>query len=168
MAKTVNSYRFLDGIAKRAMQQWARCDPPQHIPWTPLVRRMAQCTVSIVSSAAVALKSDRPFDQEVERRDPWFSDPSYRVIPRTTVTEDIRVCHTHINRSFAERDLNCVMPIDRLNELEALREIARSSTSHYSYMGYTLRPESLLRDSLASIIDRLREEQVDVVVLVPV
>ena len=33
--------------------------------------------------------------------------------------------HLHINPSFAEQDLNCVMPIERLNELEALGKIGR-------------------------------------------
>ncbi len=54
------------------------------------------------------------------------------------------------------------------DELEALGEIARSALSHYSYMGYTLRPEFLLRDSIPAIIRGLREQQVDAVVLVPV
>jgi hypothetical protein len=35
-------------------------------------------------------------------------------------------------------------------------------------MGYTMRPEPLLRDSVPAIVRRLREEQVDAVVLVPV
>jgi len=39
------------------------------------------------------------------------------------------------------------MPIERLNELEALGEVGRSAPSHYSYVGYTLRPEALLQHS---------------------
>jgi hypothetical protein len=35
-------------------------------------------------------------------------------------------------------------------------------------MGYTLRPEQLLRETLPGITRQLREEHVDVVVLVPV
>lgn len=168
MAKVVDSYRFLDGIAKPAMRRWAAIGAAGEIPWTPLAKPVRECTVAIVSSAAVALKTDAPFDLEIERRDPWFSDPSYRVVPRTATTQDVRVCHLHINRSFAEEDLNCVMPIGRLSELERLGEIARAAPSHYSYMGYTVRPEALLERSVPEIIRRLREEQVDAVVLVPV
>lgn len=168
MAKVVDSYRFLDGIAKRAMRRWAALGVPGQIPWTPLAKPLAQCTVAIVSSAGIALKSDPPFEREIEDRDPWFSDPSFRILPRTATAEDVRVCHLHINPSFALQDLNCVMPLERLNELETLGEISRSAPSHYSYMGYTLRPEPLLRDSVPAIIRRLREEHVDAVVLVPV
>jgi len=168
MTKIVDSYRFLDGITKRMMKHWATLGVPRQIPWTPLAKPISQCTVSLLSSAAVALKTDRPFDQEIERRDPWFADPSYRVLPGKTATHDARVYHLHINPSFAQQDLNCVMPVERLSQLEAAGEIGRSAPSHYSYMGYTLRPEALLRGTVPRIIGQLRQEQVDVVVLVPV
>jgi D-proline reductase (dithiol) PrdB len=168
MAKSVDSYRFLDGISKRMMRHWASLGAPRQVPWTPLAKPVSQCTVSVVSSAAVAMKTDQPFDQGIERRDPWFSDPSYRVLPATTLTGDVRVYHLHINTSFAQQDLNCVMPVERLRQLEARGEIGRSAPSHYSYMGYTLRPEALLRDTVPRIIGQLRQEQVDAVLLVPV
>jgi D-proline reductase (dithiol) PrdB len=168
MAKIVNSYRFLDAIPRRMMKHWATLGAPRKIPWSPLPKPMSQCTVSMVSSAAVALKTDQPFDQEIERRDPWSSDPSYRVLPRATTTGEVRVYHLHINASFAQQDLNCVMPLERLRQLEAEGEIGRSASSHYSYMGYTVRPEALLRHTVPGIIRQLRQEEVDAVVLVPV
>jgi D-proline reductase (dithiol) PrdB len=168
MAKIVDSYRFLDGITRQVMKHWATLGPPREIPWSPLAKPISQCTVSIISSAAIALKNDQPFDQEIERRDPWFSDPSYRVLPRATTTGEVRVCHLHINTSFAQQDLNCVMPLERLSQLEAQCEIAQSAPSHYSYMGYTLRPDALLRHTVPGIIGQLRQERVDAIVLVPV
>ncbi len=168
VAKTVDSYRFLDAISKRAMKRWAGLPGETQIPWTPLARPLSKCTVSLVSSAAIALKTDHPFDPEIERRDPWFADPSYRVLPRTARTGDVQVCHLHINRGFAEQDLNSVLPVERLDELAELGEIGAAAPSNYSYMGYTLRPERLLRESVPGMVRQLREEQVDVVVLVPV
>lgn len=168
VAKTVDSYRFLDGVAKRAIKRWAGLPGETHIPWTPLAKPLSQCTVSLVCSAAIALKSDPPFDLEIERRDPWFSDPSYRVVPRTTQAGDIQVSHLHINPCFAEQDLNSVFPVERLNELAELGEIGAAAPSHYSYMGYTLRPAPLLREALPGMVRRFREEVVDVVALVPV
>jgi len=66
--KTVDSYRFLNVIEKQAMKHWAGLPGETRIPWTPLSRPLSECTVSIVSSAALALKTDRPFDPEIERR----------------------------------------------------------------------------------------------------
>ena len=168
MAKTVDSYRFLDAISKRAMKRWAGLPGETQIPWTPLARPLSKCTVSLVSSAAITLKTDPPFDPEIERRDPWFSDPSDRVLPRTVRTGGVQVCHLHINPAFAEQDLNSVLPAERLDELAKLGQIGAAAPSNYSYMGYTLRPERLLRESLPGMVRRLREEHVDVVVLVPV
>ena len=168
MEKTVDSYRFLEGVSRRVMKHWASLGAPREIPWTALSKPLSRGAVSLVSSAGVAWVNDPPFDQGIERRDPWSSDPTYRVLPRTISTGDARVFHLHINASFAERDLNCVMPITRLNELEALGEVGRAGPSHYSYMGYTLRPEVLLQQSVPGIIRHLRDERVDAVVLIPV
>jgi D-proline reductase (dithiol) PrdB len=150
------------------MKGWAGLPGETQIPWTPLTRPLSKCTVSLISSAAVALKTDYPFDSEIEWRDPWFADPSYRVLPRTARTGDIQVCHLHINPAFAEQDLNSVLPAERLDELAERGEIGAAAPSHYSYMGYTLRPERLLRESLPGMVRQLREEHVEVAVLVPV
>jgi D-proline reductase (dithiol) PrdB len=83
-------------------------------------------------------------------------------------TGDIQVCHRHINPIFAEQDLNSVLPTERLQELEELSEIGAAASSHVSYIGYTLRPERLLRESVPGIVRQLREEHIDVVVLIPV
>jgi D-proline reductase (dithiol) PrdB len=90
------------------------------------------------------------------------------VLPRTTRTGDIQVCHLQINPRFAEQDLNSVLPAERLEEVAGQGEIGAAAPSHYFYMGYTLRPERLLQEALPRMVRQLREEHVDVVVLVPV
>src|SRR6516164_9251350 len=166
--KKVDSYRFLHGVEKRMLQRWVSLSRETQIPWTPLARPLSQCNVSLVSSAGIALKTDAPFNPEIETQDPWFADPSYRVLPQTVRTGDIQVCHRHINRRFAKQDLNSVLPIERLKELAALGEIGAAAPSHFSYMGYTLRPERLLRESVPGIVEQLQKEHVDVVMLIPV
>jgi hypothetical protein len=101
MAKVVDSYRFLEGIARRVMKHWASLGAPREIPWTPLAGPLSQCAVSLLSSAAVALKTDQPFDLGIERRDPWFSDPSYRVLPRTATARDVCVYHLYLDNHKA-------------------------------------------------------------------
>ena len=164
----VDSHRFLDSLTKRMMRHWCELSPPRPFPWTPLSKPLAQCTIALVSSAALVLNSDRPYDLEIERRDPWFTDPSFRVLPRTTRTGDVQILQLHINPAFAKQDLNVVMPLERLAELEALGEVGHCAPSHYSYFGYTLRPERLLNESVPRMIVQMRREQVDAVVLVPV
>jgi D-proline reductase (dithiol) PrdB len=167
VAKTVDSYRFLDGLTKRMTKTWARAETPRPIPWTPLTKPLADCTVALLSSAGIALKTDRPFDQEGERRNPWWGDPSYRIIPAGASESDVRLYHMHIDPEYAMRDLNCLFPLQRLAELAQAGEIGRVAPRHYSIMGYLLEPEQLLHETAPAIIANLAEDRVDAVVLAP-
>jgi D-proline reductase (dithiol) PrdB len=167
MAKVVDSYRFIGGMSKRLVKSWIKLESPREIPWTALSKPLFDCTVALISTGGIALKTDRPFDQEGERQNPWWGDPSYRIIPQTARTEDIRVYHQHIDPSLAEQDLNCLLPIERLGELAELGQVGRVAPSHYSFMGYILEPQELLEKSVVPIIEHLQVEKVDVVVLIP-
>jgi D-proline reductase (dithiol) PrdB len=168
MEKQVDSYRFITGITKRMVKTWVGLEKPREIPWTPLTKKLSECTVATLVTAGMALKSDQPFDQEGERHNPWWGDPSYRVIPCTATEQDVSIHHMHINPSYALQDLNCMLPLGRLREMEEAGEIGRSAPRHYSIMGYLLKPEQMLRESIPAIIECLRQDQVDVVLMVPV
>jgi D-proline reductase (dithiol) PrdB len=163
----VDSYLFLDVISKRLIKSWIELEPKREIPWTPLSKPLSDCTVALISTGGIALKTDRPFDQEGERRNPWWGDPSYRIIPRGTKTEDIRVYHMHINPRHAEADLNCLLPLDRLEEMAQAGKTGKVAKFHYSFMGYILDPQELIEISIPSIIEHLRDDEVDVVVMMP-
>ena len=137
------------------------------IPWTPLSKPLAESTVALVTSAGLALKTDRPFDQAGERQNPWWGDPTFRIIPKSTTEKDVNLYHLHIHPRIAEEDLNTFFPLQRLLELESCGEIGRSADNHYSYMGYNLQPQSLLEDSVPAMIRQMKLDEVNVVVLIP-
>lgn len=166
--KTVDSYRFLDAITRKLVENWIVLEQPRTIPWTPLARPLSQCTVALVSTAGLALKSDRAFDQEGEQQNPWWGDPSFRVLPRTAIGEEARIYHLHVNPRLAEKDLNTLFPLQRLGELEELGEIGRSAAHHYSFMGYNLQPQTLLEESTPAMVRNMKRDGVDAVILVPV
>ena len=167
MSKKVDSYRYVGYFTRKLIKAWIARESPHEIPWTPLAKPLADSTVALVSTAAVALTSDRPFDQEGERRDPWWGDPSYRVIPNSATEREVSIYHLHVDPSHAEQDLNCAFPLARLQELARDGVVGESAPSHYSYMGYILRPRVLLEESTPAMIERMKAEQVDVVLLVP-
>jgi D-proline reductase (dithiol) PrdB len=167
MTKTVDSFRFINGITKRMIKKWIELEKPRPIPWTPLAKPLPECTVTLLSSAGIALKTDRPFDQEGERQNPWWGDPSYRILPKDAACEDVRLYHMHIDPSYAEQDLNCLFPLQHLQELQNRGRIGRSAPRNYSIMGYLLNPEELLCETVPAIIRNLKEDFADVVVLVP-
>ena len=168
MARNVDSYRFLNRINARLVKNWIELETPREIPWTPLSKPLSESTVALISSAGIALKTDRPFDQDGERQNPWWGDPSYRVLPRTATAQDVEIYHLHVNPSFAKQDLNTLFPLDRLLELEAAGEIGQSAPHLYSIMGYVLRPQTLLGQSAPALIRQLQADGVDLVLLVPV
>lgn len=165
--KEVDSFRFIDRSTKKMVRSWIKRETPREIPWTPLERPLSESTVALISSAGLALKSDRPFDQEGERENPWWGDPSYRILPRTTTTGDVNLYHLHMNPRLVEEDINTLFPAERLLEFEYRGEIARSAEHHYSYMGYILDPQQLLQETAPAIIQQLQEDEVDIVLLVP-
>jgi D-proline reductase (dithiol) PrdB len=163
----VDSTRFLDRQAKALVQSWIKLEKPREIPWTPLFRPLEESTVALISSAGLALKTDRPFDQEGERLNPWWGDPSTRVLPRTATAQDVALYHLHIHPRVIAQDLNTVLPVERLLALEERGEIGRSAANHYSFMGYILEPEVLLEESTPAMIRQMKRDEVNVVVLVP-
>ncbi|MCJ7703392.1 MAG: hypothetical protein MUO62_17545 [Anaerolineales bacterium] len=96
MTRKVDSYKYISGITKRLVKTWISKEEQRDIPWTPLNKPLAESTVALISSGGIALKDDRPFDQEGERLNPWWGDTSFRVIPRQTTEEDVEIYHLHI------------------------------------------------------------------------
>ena len=163
----IDSYRFLDFASRQVMKAWTARQESGVIPFTPLSKPLSDCTVALVTTAGVARNDDLPFDQERERRDPWWGDPSYRTIPLGTTEKDVRLYHLHIDPRFGEADLDVVLPMRRLSELAGEGVVGRPAPTHYSTMGYTLEPEELVAKTAPAIAARMRAERVDAAALVP-
>jgi len=166
----VDTFRLMHPITRTVMKAWMRRDLAEErdIPWAPLSKPLGDCRLALLSSAAMALKTDVPFDLDREREDPWWGDPTHRVVPAGTKASDCEVYHLHIDPRAAQEDLNVCLPIDRAAELVGDGTIAALAPSHYSIMGYLLDTEQLLTETVPKIVDRLHAEEVDVLILVPV
>jgi len=163
----IDSYRFLDFATRTIMRAWTARQEPGVIPFTPLRKPLRECTVALLSTAGIARTDDRPFDQEGERRNPWWGDPSFRVLPLGTTERDIRIHHLHIDPRFGEADLDVVLPLRRLAELAEEGVVKRPAARHYSTMGYILDATELLERTVPAIAACLAEDQVDVLALAP-
>lgn len=164
---SIDSYRFLDFATRQVMKAWAARQKAGEIPFTPLTKPLGECKVALVSTAGVACNDDKPFDQEHERRDPWWGDPSFRVIPLGTTERDVRIYHMHIDPRFGEADLDVVLPMRRLTELACEGFVGKPAPSHYSIMGYILEPTVLVEETAPAIAERMHLEGVDAAALVP-
>ena len=165
----IDSYRFLDFATRKIMKAWAERDAAivRTIPWNPMTKPLRESTVALVTTAGVARRDDVPFDQEGERQNPWWGDPSYRVIPRKSTEADVRLYHLHIDRKTGETDLDVFLPLRRLDELVEEGFVGQSADSHYSIMGYQLRTNVLENETSPAILERMKSENVDAAALIP-
>ena len=163
----IDSYRFLDFAARQVMKAWAARQEPGVIPFTPLAKPLSECRVALVSTAGVARNDDRPFDQEGERHNPWWGDPSYRAIPLGTTEKDVRLYHLHIDPRFGESDLDVVLPMRRLTELSREGLVGSPALTHYSVMGFILDETDLVQKTAPAIAECMRADRVDAAALVP-
>jgi D-proline reductase (dithiol) PrdB len=115
-------------------EQWARRHrfvEATTIPWAPLRTPLDRAVVALVTTAGVHLAADPPFDME----DP-DGDPSFRVIPAGAPRAALTITHKYYDHSAADRDLNVVLPIDRLGELRDAGRIGAIAPRIYSFMGH--------------------------------
>jgi D-proline reductase (dithiol) PrdB len=132
------------------------------IAWAALQKPLAECSVALVSTAGVHLKSQPAHDLLNPH-----GDASFREIPGNTHTSELAVDHVHYDTSDANEDPNCVFPLDRLRELVDMGMIGSIAPMHYGFMGFI--PDGrLLRDTTAPLVaERLLAQGTDVVVLTP-
>jgi D-proline reductase (dithiol) PrdB len=164
---SIDCYRFLDFASRQVMKAWAARQEPGAIPFTPLAKPLSECTIALISTAGIARNDDQPFDQDGERRNPRWGDPSFRIIPLGTTERDVKLYHMHIDPRFGESDLDVVLPMRRLVELADEGFVGRAAREHYSTMGYILDPTELVERTAPAIAERLLAQHVDAAALFP-
>ena len=127
------------------------------IPWAPLRKPLTECTVVLVTTGGVHLRTDRPFKMN--------SDSSFRVIPNGAQAEDLAISHQAYDRTDALKDINLVFPIERLRELAAEHVIGQLAENHFGFglMGSAKR----LIPSIKEVAGRISKSGVDLALLVP-
>jgi D-proline reductase (dithiol) PrdB len=165
----IDSYRFLDFATRQIIKAWVGREGQQTrpIPWTPMAKPLADCSIALVATAGVARRDDLPFDEERERQNPWWGDPTFRTIRHGTTETEVDLHHLHIDRRFGREDLDVVLPMRRLGELADEGVIGRPADTHYSIMGYQLRPDVLESETAPVIARELKSRRVDAAALVP-
>jgi D-proline reductase (dithiol) PrdB len=148
-ARWARGHRFVEG---------------DEIPWAPLRKPLREATVTMVTTAGVHLRSDPPFDMD----DP-DGDPSFRAIPSTADRAELVITHKYYDHSAADRDLNVVLPIDRLRELAAEGVVGGIGPTFYGFMGHIdgRHVKTLIEVTAPTVAGRLRADRVDAVFLTP-
>jgi D-proline reductase (dithiol) PrdB len=138
--------------------QWVvNPDPP---PWHPLRRPLAQSRLVLVASGGVYVSGQVAFHHK--------DDTSFRAIPTTVRTRDLRVSHFAYDKTDARADPNVVFPIDTLRALVDEGLIAELADHAYTFMGGIYSTRRVREELAPRITERLIAEEVDLALLVPV
>lgn len=134
----------------------------EHVAFHDLTKPLSALRVALVSTGGVHVTSDPPFDLVSHA-----GDDSTRWIPASVDSRELRFAHDHYDHTDADRDPNCVFPIDRLRELAADRVIGEVAPRHAGFMGFIPNPTRFCRETVPRVIDRLVTDGVDAVVMSP-
>ena len=148
-------------------ERWARHHrfvEGKGIPWAPLGKPLRECRIAMVTTAGVHLKSQTPFNME----DP-DGDATFRAFPANVDKDDLTITHKYYDHSAADRDMNVVLPIDRLRELRDEKVIAGIAPTLYSFMGHIDGPhvKTLMEATAPEVAELLVRDGADAVFLTP-
>lgn len=163
----VDSYKYLP---RSFRQGYESTGVTVEVPvWAPMTAAVRDSTIALLTSAGLYLKdTQEPFDEQRERENPLWGDPTYRAIPRNVRQEQIAASHLHLNTRDFYIDFNIALPIRRFEELEAEGRIGRLADEHYSFMGYQERSCSEWREKYGpEVAGRLKDASVNALVLAP-
>ena len=134
------------------------CQINEDTPWTVPTRSLSEARLGLVTTAGLHLRGDRPFVN---------ADTTYRVFPTDSRPGDLVQSHVSIgfDRTAIQRDLNVVLPLDRMRELVDQGAIGSLGPNVYAFMGAQRPPYAALEASGAEVGGRLRSEGVDYVFL---
>lgn len=160
IAKLVTRFPVL---AKRFINSYTPCEF-EDIPWTPLTKPLKQSRVAMVTTSGVHHTHQKPFNMH----DP-HGDPTFRIIDSVRLTTDWTITHDYYDHRDATKDINVVLPFERLKEFEREQLIGSVAERHYSFMGHIVGPYIyvLTNHYAKEVAVRLWEDHVDVVVLTP-
>jgi D-proline reductase (dithiol) PrdB len=134
------------------------------VPWSPLATEVNQCRLALVTTGGVHLKTQPPFDMF----DP-SGDPTFREISDSAPFSDLAISHNYYNHRDADKDINILLPLQRVIELKQGGEIKSVNHRHFSFMGHIKdhHIDTLINKTAPDIAHAFQKDGVDIVILTP-
>ncbi len=146
-------------------------------PFTPMEKPLAESRLALFTSSGHFVNGNDPepfgvkgmTQAEATKRIKDFGkgEPQLSEIPADTAVENLIVRHGGYDIRAAEKDANCVFPLERLREFVAEGVIGELNQTAYSFVGATSQL-ALKKKYAPQWAQMLKEQAVDAVLLVPV
>lgn len=125
--------------------------------WAPVSKPLNEAVVAIATAAGVHLKTDKRFN--------LAGDFTFRTIPGTVHGDELMVSHGGYDNGDVNKDINCMFPIERLQELAKAGFVKEVAPVHFGFMGGGGDQEKFKNETGPEIARKLKEEGVDYVLL---
>jgi D-proline reductase (dithiol) PrdB len=133
-----------------------------YVPLAKLSKPLSEARLTFVSTAGVQPKNTLPFDTVHP-----VGDYTFRRIPSRSKTSDLEIHQLKYPTVGANRDLNVIFPIERLQEFAAEKFIGSLTENFFSFIGYNMDAEKLERALAEDIAEAVEAENADVALLAP-
>ncbi len=145
-----------------ALYPWRKIDP---VPCASLRRPIAAARVALVTTGGLVPPGSPPFDETLKG-----GDVSYRIIGADADVQALGESHrsASFDHTGIAQDRNLALPLDRLREMVRDGAVGEVAPRHLSFMGSITAPGRLVRRTAPEAAALLRDDQVDLALLVPV
>lgn len=152
--------RITDNYAKLGYKPYQWISNSTTPPWTPLRKPLSQCRLGLVASGGIYASGQVAFH--------FKDDVSFRAIPTTIKTSELRTAHFAYDQTDARKDPNVVFPLDTLRRLVQEGVVGALAKNFFTFMGGVYSARRVAEELAPRITESLLAEKVDVALLVPV
>jgi D-proline reductase (dithiol) PrdB len=132
------------------------------VPLTPIKKPLNESRLTFVSSAGVQPKGTMPFDVVHP-----VGDYTLRRVPSSSKPSDLEIHQLKYPTVGANKDINVIFPIERLQELVQVGVVGGLTESFFSFIGYNMDPERLEATLAEDIADAVVADGADIALLCP-
>jgi D-proline reductase (dithiol) PrdB len=131
-------------------------------PFTSLRRSHPLIHLALISSAGAYIDGTAPFDT-----DAGDGDMNFREIPIEVNLEDLQFAARGYDTASVREDLNCQIPIQRLQEYQANAVIGQLNSVWWSFSGWIPNAGKMSQTMIPKIVERVHRYEVQVALIVP-
>lgn len=130
--------------------------------FTKLEKPLRDCRVSMLTSGGVSRCAAAPWNPNAK------NDLRLDEVAADAPTSDFQIHDSYYDHRDADRDLNCIFPLDRLRELAAEGVIGAVAERMWSgFMGRIYTRSAVVNESAPALARELERDRVDLFLLVP-
>lgn len=138
---------------------WSR---NEDAPLTPLRKHLRHCTVGMLTSGGISVKTAEPF--EAEAKNNFRLDEIDPYTPR----DGFQINDAYYDTRDGAKDINVIFPLERLRDLAEAGEIGKVAKRLWSgFMGRTYQRGFVTQTAAPALAEQLLKDEVDILVLVP-